>query len=71
MGLQVYLSEKELSAVLDSATEWSEIMSSGDSTSLALVEERMDDGLGSALYKLYKGKNGQQAYKQYAKMNDK
>ncbi len=42
-------------------------MRDGDEESCNATQERLDNGLGSALYKLYKGRNGQRAYKEYAK----
>lgn len=63
--MQVYLTEKEIFALIDSATEWCDMMASGNEKSVELVNERLSDGLGSALYKLYKGRNGQRAYEEY------
>ena len=64
-GRNVYLTEKEIKALIDASTEWCEIMSSGDKESGDCVEERLNNGLGSALRKLYKGRNGEKAYKDY------
>lgn len=61
----VYLTEKEIFALIDSTTEWCDMMASGNEKSVELVNERLSDGLGSALYKLYKGRNGQRVYEQY------
>lgn len=65
MGRTIYLSEKEIAALRDSAQEWCEIMGTGDEESNKCVEERMENGLGSALRKLYKGCNGERIYKDY------
>lgn len=65
--MQVYLTEKEVLALIDSATEWYSIMGDGDEASHEQAEERMNNGLGSALYKLYKGRNGQRIYEEYAR----
>ena len=65
--LQVYLTDKELLALVHSAEEWCSIMRDGDEESCNATQEKLDNGLGSALYKLYKGRNGQRAYKEYAK----
>lgn len=64
MAKRVYLTNKELWAILDTCEEWSEMMSSGDN-GIELVEERMEEGLGSALRKLYKGTRLEQIYKNY------
>ena len=64
-GINIYLTEKEQKALRDSASEWCDIMSSGNAESCACVEERLNDGLGSALRKLYKGLNGERIYKEY------
>ena len=65
MGRGIYLTDKELSALRDSSSEWCEIMSTGNSDSDKAVEDRLENGLGSALKKLYKGLNGERAYKDY------
>ena len=67
MGRQIYLSEKELYALRTSAEEWCSIMSEGTSEECRdAVSERLDNGLGSALFKLYKGRNGEEIYINYA-----
>lgn len=65
--MQVYLSDKEVTALIESATEGYSMMGDGDEDSCEQAEERMDNGLGSALYKLYKGRNGQRIYEEYAR----
>lgn len=65
--MQVYLSDKELLALIHSAEEWHSMMGDGDEESCKEAQERLDNGLGSALYKLYKGRNGQKIYKEYAR----
>ena len=64
--MQLYLSEKEAMTLRDVATEWCSIMSDGEET-LGCVEEKLNNGLGAALYKLYKGRNGQKVYEEYAR----
>lgn len=64
-GRSIYLTEKEQKALRDSASEWCEIMSGGDAEACECVEERLNNGLGSALKKLYKGLNGERIYKDY------
>lgn len=65
MGRTIYLSEKEITALTATAGEWGEMMNSGDEESRKCTEERMENGLGSALKKLHKGRNGERIYKDY------
>lgn len=65
MGRNVYLTDKELTALRDTSSEWCDMMGSGDEQSCNAVDERLTEGLGSALKKLYKGLNGERAYKDY------
>lgn len=65
--MQVYLTDKEITALIASATEWYSMMGDGDEDSCEQAEERMDSGLGSALYKLYKDRRGQKHYEEYAR----
>lgn len=58
---------KEVSALIASATEWCSMMGAGDEFSCELADERINNGLGSALYKLYKGRNGQKKYENFAR----
>ncbi|MBQ8166886.1 MAG: hypothetical protein IJZ96_07605 [Lachnospiraceae bacterium] len=66
MGKTIYLTDKEIKAVRDCCGEWCEIMSTGVET-FKTVEQTLNDGLGSALYKLYKGLNGARLYENYIK----
>ena len=65
MGRTIYLSEKEIAALTATAGEWGEMMNSGDEESRKCTKERMENGLGSALKKLYKGCNTERIYKDY------
>lgn len=65
MARNIYFTDKELKALRDTCGEWCDIMSCGDSESVEEVEKRLNDGLGSALRKLYKGLNGERIYKDY------
>ena len=65
MGRTIYLSEKEIATLSATAGEWGEMMNSGDEESRKCMEERMENGLGSALKKLHKGRNGERNYKDY------
>lgn len=65
--MQVYLSDKEVTALIESVSEWYSMMGDGDEDSCKQAEERMNNGLGSALYKLYKDRKGQRIYEEYAR----
>lgn len=65
MGRTIYLSEKEIAALSNTAGEWCEMMDSGDKDSRKCVEERLENGLGSALRKLYKGQRIERVYEDY------
>lgn len=64
MGRSIYFTAKEMAALRAAASEWCEIMADGEET-VDGVQEKLDNGLGSALKKLYKGLNGERAYKDY------
>lgn len=63
MGRSLYLSDKEIAAVIDTCSEWISMMSDGDDH--LPIEERLKEGLGSAMKKLYKGCNGARIYQDY------
>jgi len=62
-GRSIYFTEEEIEALTDTSTEWCSMM--GDADDVTPVQNRLDNGLGSALKKLYKGKNGARAYTKY------
>lgn len=64
-GRSFYLTETELFAVIDCCTEWFSMMYDGDEESCRDADDRMNNGLGSALRKLYIGRKGQKAYKSF------
>lgn len=66
MGNQIYLSDKEIELLYDTASEWCSIMSDGDDTA-DLAEKRLKNGLGSAMYKLSSGTEAKEIYKDYMK----
>jgi hypothetical protein len=65
MGRNIYLTEKEIKALRDTSGEWCEIMRGGDEDACESVDNRLKNGLGSSLKKLYKGLNGERIYKDY------
>lgn len=65
MGRSIYLTEKEILALIDTSGEWIQIMTDGDGLAQQEVDDRLNNGLGRALKKLYKGHNGERIYKDY------
>jgi len=65
MGRSIYLTEKEILALIDTSGEWIQIMTDGDGLAQQEVDNRLNNGLGRALKKLYKGRNGERIYKDY------
>lgn len=65
MGRSIYLTEKEIFALIDTSEEWIQMMMSGDISTQQEVDNRLNEGLRRALKKLYKGRNGERIYKDY------
>lgn len=65
MGRSIYFSEKEIIALIDSSGEWIQMMMDGNISAQQEVDDRLNNGLGRALKKLYKGRNGERIYKDY------
>lgn len=65
MGRSIYPTDKEVQALIDASVEWCGIVGYGNQESCDQVEEKLKNGLGSALKKLYKGRNGEQIYRHY------
>lgn len=63
-GKAIYLTNNEILALTATCSEWESMMSEGEET-VHLVDERLDEGLGSAMKKLYSGREGQKAYENY------
>ena len=64
MGRSIYFTDKELKQLIDYTTEATEILGEASET-YEQVDKDMEDGLGSALRKLYKGCNGESKYAKY------
>uniref|UniRef100_UPI003FF06BAE hypothetical protein n=1 Tax=Anaerobutyricum hallii TaxID=39488 RepID=UPI003FF06BAE len=58
MGRSIYLTEKEIFALIDTSGEWIQMMMNGDISTQQDVHNRLTEGLGPALKKLYRGHNG-------------
>ena len=65
MGRSIYLSEKEIFALLNTSEEWIQMMGNGDAPAHQEVDNRLNEGLGRALKKLYKGSDMERVYKDY------
>ena len=65
MGTNIYLTEKEMIALIETSGEWVDMMMDGDVEAQQCTEDRLNNGLGRALKKLYKGREGEKIYKDY------
>lgn len=64
MGRSIYFTDKELKQIRDYALEAIEILGEASDT-WEQTEKDLDDGLGSAMRKLYKGYNGEARFSKY------
>lgn len=64
MGRNIYFTDRELSMVRDYVFEAIDILGNASDTA-EQVDEDMENGLGSALRKLYKGCIGESKYAKY------
>lgn len=64
MGRSIYFTDRELQQIRNYVFEAVEILGEASET-YKQVDEDMENGLGSALRKLYKGCNGESKYKKY------
>lgn len=64
MGRNIYFTDRELSMVRDYVFEATDILGNASATA-EQVDEDMENGLGSALRKLYKGCIGESKYAKY------
>lgn len=64
MGRSIYFTDKEWQMVIDYMNQAIEILGEGIETAVQ-VDEDMENGLGSVMYKLYKGRNGEVMYAKY------
>lgn len=62
--MTISLTDIEIQRVLDACNGYTDIMSEGEDTHEYTIYE-MENGLGSALRKLMKGRNGQRGYANY------
>ena len=64
MGRSIYFTDKELKQIRNYALEAIEILGEASGT-WEQTEKDLDDGLGSAMRKLYKGYNGEARFPKY------
>ena len=64
MGRSIYFTDKELKQIRNHALEAIEILGEASGT-WEQTERDLDDGLGSAMRKLYKGYNGEVRFAKY------
>ena len=65
MGRNIYFSEKEILALIKTSAEWIDMMMNGNISAKHKADDRLNEGLGRALKKLYKGRNGERVYEDY------
>lgn len=64
MGKSIYFTDKELKQIRNYALEAIDILGEAEGT-WEQTEKDLDDGLGSAMRKLYKGYNGEARFAKY------
>ena len=62
--MQIYLTKNEARCLREVAGQWIELMETAEED---LITPMLNDGLGSALAKLYKGKNGYTLFADFVK----
>lgn len=69
MGRSIYFTDRELDQIRNYVSEAVDILGEAAGT-YNQVDEDMENGLGSALRKLYKGRNGESKYAMYKTKRD-
>ena len=64
MGRSIYFTDQELEKVIDYMSEAVGILGEAEETCWNVVED-MENGLGSAMRKIYKGRKGERIYAKY------
>ena len=64
MGRSIYFTDQELKKVIDYMNEAIGILGVAEETCCSVAED-MENGLGSAMRKIYKGKKGECIYEEY------
>ena len=64
MGRSIYFTDQELEKVIAYMSEAVEILGEAEETCWNVVED-MENGLGSAMRKIYKGRKGERIYAKY------
>jgi len=60
-GQHLYLTDREIMALVHTCEEWIDVFLNNTE----LYNKRLDGGLGSVLYKLYKGTPREETYEKY------
>ena len=63
-GRSIYFTEQEIKMIIKYVNEATNILGEAEDT-CAEVDEDLENGLGSALRKLYKGRNWEKHYSEY------
>lgn len=69
MGRSIYFTDMEIEKLLIYLQEATNILGESEETCQS-VDEDLNNGLGSALRKLYKGRNGERIYEKYKTKRD-
>lgn len=64
MGYNIYFTDQEIEQVINYVSEAVTILGEAEGT-WQQTEKDMENGLGSAMRKLYKGRNGERIYAKY------
>lgn len=64
MGRNIYFTEQEILQMIAYINEAMDILDAEEDC-VKMIDEDLDNGLGSALRKLYKGREGEAIYKEY------
>ena len=59
-GKHIYLTDSEVMALIHTCEEWIDLYSDKE-----LQKKRLESGLGSTMYKLYKGTPREETYEKY------
>ena len=70
MGRSIYFTDQEIEKLIDYTTNSVEVLGEAECTH-EQTDEDMENGLGSAIRKLYKGRNCERIYAKYKKKRGK
>ncbi len=64
-SIQIYLTSKERDVLLDVLNDYLDLSSGWSIEANEQLTDKMNNGLGKVMFKLYKGLNGEDCYKEY------